>query len=45
MRKLNLDDIDTLIKNIDMSKLFISESNKNIFIKKKYTQETIDKVK
>ncbi|XP_043793113.1 uncharacterized protein LOC122715199 [Apis laboriosa] len=46
LRKLNLNDIDTLIKNIDMSKLFISENNKkNIFIEEKYTQGTIDKVK
>ncbi|XP_012345912.1 uncharacterized protein LOC100864767 [Apis florea] len=44
LKKLNLGDIDTLIKNIDMSKLFISESNKNTFIKKKYTQETIDEM-
>lgn len=46
LRKLNLNDIDTLIKNIDMSKLFISENiKKNTFIEEKYTQGNIDKVK
>lgn len=46
LRKLNLSDIDTLIKNIDMSKLFISENiKKNTFIEEKYTQGSIDKVK
>ncbi|KAG6800995.1 hypothetical protein HZU73_03733 [Apis mellifera caucasica] len=45
LRKLNLNDIDILIKNIDMSKLFISENNKkNTFIEEKYTQGTIDKI-
>ncbi|XP_061930898.1 uncharacterized protein LOC107994395 [Apis cerana] len=45
LRKLNLNDIDTLIKNIDMSKLFISENiKKNTFIEEKYTQGSIDKM-